>query len=101
MKKILLVCAAGMSTSMLVNKMRQAAAQQEIAATIEAVGIDKLNEKLAEYDCVLLGPQIRFRLEESQALATAQGKRADVIAIKDYGTMNGAGVLAQALQLIG
>lgn len=37
MKKIFLCCAAGMSTSMVMNKMKQAAAAQGIAVDIIAV----------------------------------------------------------------
>lgn len=45
MKNILLVCNAGMSTSMLVQKMQAAAKEQGIEATIQAKSVtDAANE---------------------------------------------------------
>jgi len=59
MKKIFLCCAAGMSTSMVVNKMKQAAAQKGIETDIIAVSMDEFDATLPKYDCCLLGPQIK------------------------------------------
>ena len=38
MKHILLVCASGMSTSLMVKRMQAAAEEQRFECTIEAVG---------------------------------------------------------------
>ena len=56
MKKILLCCAAGMSTSMLVKKMQQAAEEHSLETMINAISISDIEEHLPEYDVVLLGP---------------------------------------------
>ena len=64
MKKIFLCCAAGMSTSMVVNKMKQAAAQKGIEAEIIAVAMEEFDNTLPKYDCCLLGPQIKYKFEE-------------------------------------
>ncbi|MDO2316516.1 PTS sugar transporter subunit IIB, partial [Escherichia coli] len=53
MKKIFLCCAAGMSTSMVMNKMKQAAAAQGIAVDIIAVSMDDFDRTLPNYDCCL------------------------------------------------
>ena len=44
MKKILLLCAAGMSTSMVVKKMREAAAQQGLEIHIEAHSVETIQD---------------------------------------------------------
>ena len=44
MKRILLVCSAGMSTSLLVSKMQAAAKAQGIDCTINAVGEAELKK---------------------------------------------------------
>ena len=51
MKKILLVCSAGMSTSLLVTKMKEAAKQMGEEIEIQALPIAECSsvEKLAEY----------------------------------------------------
>jgi len=97
MYRILLCCAAGMSTSLLVTKMEQSAAKKGVEAKIWAVPESQVEQQLP-VDVVLLGPQVRF------ALKSVQSKVGDtpvaVIDMRDYGTMNGEKVLANALKLI-
>ena len=40
MKKILLLCAAGMSTSLMVKKMTEAAEKKGIEVEIKAIGLE-------------------------------------------------------------
>ncbi|EHD19472.1 MULTISPECIES: PTS sugar transporter subunit IIB [Brenneria] len=100
MNKILLCCAAGMSTSMLVQRMEKAAREKAIAVEIKAVGFDEVNEIISEYDCCLLGPQIKYKLAEFKAIADEQNKPVAVINTIDYGMMNGEKVLSAALAMI-
>ena len=62
MKTIMLVCSAGMSTSLLVTKMEAAAKEENFDAEIFAVSSTEANNTLAEknVDVLLLGPQVRF-----------------------------------------
>ncbi|VFS67316.1 N,N'-diacetylchitobiose-specific phosphotransferase enzyme IIB component [Kluyvera cryocrescens] len=68
MKKIFLCCAAGMSTSMLVERMKQSAASRDIAVEITAVPVSEFGQIVEEADVILLGPQVKFQL---QSLSTA------------------------------
>jgi PTS system cellobiose-specific IIB component len=96
---IYLVCNAGMSTSILVNKMKEAAKSQNIDANIEAFSVEVLDEKVSFADAILIGPQIRHMLPEVEK--TVNGKcPIAVINMRDYGMINGANVLKQALELI-
>lgn len=96
---ILLVCSAGMSTSMLVKKMEQEAERRGVEARIRAVADAKAAENVGEADVMLLGPQVRFMLDKMRVLAG--DTPVDVIDMRTYGAMNGAAVLDQALALIG
>lgn len=96
MKKILLVCSAGMSTSLLVMKMNVAASQLGIAVNIRATAEADLEDNLAGTDIVLLGPQVRY-LESKLRSRVPADVPIDVIGSVDYGTMNGAKVLEFAL----
>ena len=100
MKKILLCCSAGMSTSMLVKKMRQAADIKGIDCEIDALSVNAFEEAIKEYDVCLLGPQVRFQLEELKKIAQEYGKSVDAISPQAYGMMKGDEVLHQALNLI-
>jgi len=100
MKKIFLCCAAGMSTSMVVNKMKQAAAAKGIETQIIAVSMDEFDSTLPNYDCCLLGPQIKYKFEEFKKKAEAVGKPIAVINSMDYGMMRGDKILADALAMM-
>ncbi|WP_294096121.1 PTS sugar transporter subunit IIB [uncultured Cetobacterium sp.] len=97
MKKILLLCAAGMSTSLLVTKMKNSAKEKGIKVEIEACPVEKFTDKLPIYDIFLLGPQVRFKQDELNLIAKEHNKRVEVINMMDYGTMNGKKVLEDAL----
>lgn len=95
---ILLCCSAGMSTSLLVTKMQQSAKQKGIDATIWAVSIDEVGKEIDKADIVLLGPQIKFLRGEVEPLL--DGKPLEVIPMRDYGMLNGEGVLDLAIKLL-
>ena len=97
--KIRLFCAAGMSTSLLVTKMREAAKAMGIDADIEAAGETRMNEETEGCDVALLGPQIRYKLAAAKKICDPKGVPVDVIPMVDYGTMNGKKVLEFALKL--
>lgn len=101
-KIIMLVCNAGMSTSMLVTKMQKAAETQgldvEIFATAAADATNKLEQK--EINTVLLGPQVRFMQKQFEEKLAPLGIPVDVIDMTDYGMMNGEKVLGQAVAMI-
>lgn len=73
MKKILLVCAAGMSTSMLVKRMIDHANAISLEVNISALAIAEAKGKIKnnEVDVVLLGPQVRFQKPEIEAVIGA------------------------------
>lgn len=100
MKRILLVCSAGMSTSLLVAEMNLAAIKQGISADIQAIAETDLNKHSNQADVVLLGPQVRFLLSKVQAMLTPKGVPVEVINSIDYGLMNGEKILDRALELV-
>lgn len=62
--KILLVCAGGMSTSMLMKKMETYWKEQGEDLTIKAVGLAEYQDVCKDFDIVLVGPQVSYRLKE-------------------------------------
>ena len=102
MKKIMLVCAAGMSTSLLVTKMEKAAAAMGDEVEIFALPISEGEKRVGDVDCILLGPQVRFNLRKikEEAAKVNPGLPVDVIDMKDYGMMNGEKVYNYAKKLM-
>jgi PTS system cellobiose-specific IIB component len=90
---ILLCCAAGMSTSLLVTKMEKAAKEQGIEAKIWAVSADSVRNHIDQADVLLLGPQVRYLLPQMKKLGEEKNIPVDAINPIHYGTCNGAEVL--------
>ena len=103
MKKIMLVCSAGMSTSLLVTKMEQSAKKLGDEVEIFALPMSDGMSRIPTVDCVLLGPQVRFNLGKikEEADKVNPGLPVEVIDMKDYGLMNGTNVLKKALEIVG
>lgn len=97
---ILLCCAAGMSTSLLVSKMEAAAKEQGIEAVIWAEGAGAINSHIDKADVLLLGPQVRYLLPQMKKLGEQKNIPVDSINPVHYGMCNGAEVLKTAMQLI-
>ena len=100
MNNILLVCAAGMSTSLLVNKMKAAAKEKGIEINIDALPVSECSSVIDKVDIVLLGPQVRFQKPQVDALVKGRIP-VEVIDMRLYGTMNGKAILDQVLKTLG
>ena len=101
--KVLLVCAAGMSSSMLEEKIRKAAAAAE--CEIELKAIDSMRITLWDFekdrmDVVLVAPQVRFKKRGIAEKAEPQGSVVQDIDTVAYGMMDGEKILAQVLDAI-
>jgi len=99
MVTIKLFCASGMSTSVLVNKMKEAAKAKGIEAEIVAFPESQMDRHLDSMDVALLGPQVGYTLGKAKGLCEPKGIPVEVIPMVDYGMMNGAKVLELALKL--
>lgn len=98
MRKIVLLCSAGMSTSILVTKMQQAAAAQGYDVEVSAHSVSEASRVGAEADIILLGPQVRFNLSNVQK--QLPGKPVEVIDMRAYGTMNGEAVINEVKKVL-
>ncbi|HIY57711.1 MAG TPA: PTS sugar transporter subunit IIB [Candidatus Tetragenococcus pullicola] len=101
-KTIMLVCSAGMSTSLLVTKMQKAAEAKGMEADIFATSASDADQQIESknVDVLLLGPQVRFMKAQFEKKLEPKGIPLDVINMSDYGMMNGEKVLAQAESLM-
>ncbi|MFP2505650.1 MULTISPECIES: PTS sugar transporter subunit IIB [Buttiauxella] len=97
-RRIYLFCSAGMSTSLLVSKMKAQAEKYEVPVIIEAWPETLAAEKGKDADLVLLGPQIAYMLPEIQKVLP--GKPVEVIDSAMYGKIDGLGVLKAAVASI-
>ena len=98
MKKIVLLCASGMSTSMLVMKMQEAAKADGYTCSIDAFSASEAATKAADADVVLLGPQIRF--QKNKIAAQIPDVPVEAIDMRMYGRMDGKGTVEFAEKIM-
>lgn len=98
-KKITLFCSAGMSTSLLVNKMKAEAQKAGEDFEIAAYSLNEAPKFAPEADVILIGPQVRFALNNLKK--EYPGKPIEAIDMRSYGLMDGKAVLALAKKLMG
>jgi PTS system cellobiose-specific IIB component len=99
LRKIVLFCSAGMSTSMLVQKMKEAAAAQNYECSVAAFPMNEAKDHGTDADVILLGPQVRFA--KDKVAAACPGVPIDVVDMKLYGRMDGKGVIAMVKKMLG
>lgn len=96
--RILLICNAGMSTSMLLTSMERSAKERNIDATIMAVSFNESLDIVHTFDIAMLGPQDRHQANRLRDVAG--DVPIVIISMKDYGQMNGEKVLDDAINEI-
>jgi cellobiose PTS system EIIB component len=100
MIRVLIVCSWGMSTSLLVDSMLEAAQKRGYELSVEALSAGEYAGRVEECDVVLIAPQIRHLRKSIEKLAMATGKPVALIEPFHYATMNGEAVLEQVLRLL-
>lgn len=86
MKKALIICAAGMSSSMMAQKttdyLQGKGVDVQIEATTATEGEDKI--KNGDYDLYLISPQTKMYLERFQKVGEEVGKKVVTIPFQAY-----------------
>jgi PTS system cellobiose-specific IIB component len=100
MVQVLIVCSWGMSTSLLVDSLLEAAAAAHYELQVEALSAGEYAVKVDECDVVLIAPQIRHLRKSIEKLALSVGKPVAMIEPFHYATMNGQAVLEQVMLLV-
>ncbi|OUN88714.1 MULTISPECIES: PTS sugar transporter subunit IIB [Enorma] len=97
--KVLLVCAAGMSTSILMKKLEKYAEEQGIEFSISATGWANAKDACGGVDCVLMGPQVAYQKANVEAMVG--GIPVAVIPPQDYGMGNCKSIFDLIDELLG
>lgn len=97
--KLVLICYAGMSTSMVLSRMKSHAETKGLDVDLVAISLSELEEHMDGAAAILLGPQIRYAVEDVRRKAENQ---IPVLAIdtRDYGMMRGDRILESTLKAI-
>jgi len=99
MRKIILMCAQGMSTSVMVKRIREAAKSEGYECTVNAYAVAQAKTVGADADIIILGPQIRF--DKEQVISECPDIPVEIIDMAAYGRMDGKKVLEQVKKSLG
>lgn len=101
-KKIYLFCDAGMSTSIMVNKMMEVVQKYQMPLEISAYPVARAAEIVEQEKpvAILLGPQVRFLLAKITDQFEPLGIPVGVIESEVYGMMDGEKALKDVLKII-
>lgn len=97
---ITLVCGAGMSTSMMMARMKESAEKRGIEAQIVAMAEAKFPKYAGPTDVLLLGPQVSYTYDKMKSTYEPKGIRVAMIPMADYGRMDGEKVLNDVLAML-
>lgn len=100
MFRILLCCSAGMSSSILVKNMRDAAKEMNIDCAIAATSALQIDQYVSKVNVVLIAPQCVHDYKRIKNIAQPYQIPVFLIGRKEYGEMNGKLVLLQAMKKI-
>lgn len=97
--KILLICANGLSTSVLMNKMQKWGKEKNIELEVRAVPMSEYLNVYKNFDCILIGPQISYQYNEIKA--NAIDVPVEKISPMDYGMSNVENIMKQVKACLG
>ena len=97
MKKVVLVCNAGISNSLLVEKLNTLAKEGNKDLVVVSSSLVEVKENAKEADLVLLTPQVRFEEDKVKAETSA---KVEVIAVESYENNDADAVLEFAEKLL-
>ncbi|NMB55817.1 MAG: PTS sugar transporter subunit IIB [Leptolinea sp.] len=100
MYRIAMICENGASTGLCMRKMTEYAKRAGIDCEISAYAKAQLADIVDEMDCLLLGPQIAFKMDSFKSSFPEHASKFAVVNSMDFGMMNGEKILNAAITLI-
>lgn len=96
--KILICCANGMSSSLIVQKMREEIKSRGLSEVkVGACAVTQYLHYLDEADVILIAPQLQFMEHEFKSTENQHSTKIRFIDSQAYGNLNAAVILDQAL----
>lgn len=99
MLKVMFVCCAGMSTSLLVERVNNEIKERGLDIEVYAKAESEAREDLGQADILLLGPQVRYLESSFSKDLAGTNTKLGVVDMLAYGTLDAPRVLEQILEL--
>lgn len=99
MRKIILLCAMGMSTQKIVNQLIQMAQSEGVEIEVESFPYGEASKTAVDADMILLSPQIRYNQDKiKRSFPSIPVEAIDIVA---YGMMDTQKILGQIKTALG
>jgi PTS system cellobiose-specific IIB component len=98
-----MVCALGMSSSLLENKTKEAAAQAGVPFELKAVAVPEIvrwDPTMHWYDIVLVAPQVFYKRKAIEQMAKPHGIIVEAIDPTVFGMVDGEALFQQIMAAI-
>lgn len=98
--KIILICNLGMSSGLMGEKLKSAAAELGIDAEVNAIAMNEIDDlNLEGIDCVLISPQVRYMKNDVEK--TANNKCAVLVMDSiEFGLMQADKIMARVVEAV-
>ncbi len=96
MKKILIVCVGGFSSSIFAKKLEQTARRNRLQYKVDAMSPVQGKDVAGEYDLILISPQAAHEVSEFQKIHNNVGEIPKLV----YGTVDGPKALELSEELL-
>ena len=100
MYNIVLLCQYGASTTIVAEKIEQAAKERGIEVVVNAYSASEIDNVIDTASIILLGPQVRFRLKRFQTEYADRNVPIVAMEASDYGRLNGERILDTVLSAL-
>jgi PTS system cellobiose-specific IIB component len=98
--KLVVLCAAGFSSSYVVQAIHRYFEKEGISAEIEADSTERIHSMIKELDAVMLAPSMKYREKEIRELCEQNKVVFYIIDPIHYGRMDGAVIGSDVLALL-
>lgn len=95
--KILLACSMGLSTSLLIEKLKEEGTKRGLDLEVDAVTYQIVNQFVDTTDILLLGPQIRYLVKKFRDDYGAKISVIEAMDMSDYALLKADKILDEAL----
>ncbi len=99
MINVVVVCAAGMSSSLLIDKIKSVIKQQNEDIIVSGTTYVEVEKFKGNFDVLLLAPQISHLYDRYVEIFSPYGIKVDRIELKDLGHMNAEKIINQIKEI--
>ena len=100
MINVLISCAGGFSSSLVISKVREAAKKKNVEVNAWAINSGDFDANVDKADIVLVAPQIQYMYSQFKEKSDKRNIPCLMVSQQDYGRCNGEHILETVLEAL-